>query len=975
MTSSVRGLFVGGKSSGNTNRQTSRRTAPVAEGQGSAAPLQEAQIQAPVLSPQAQMRVAILQAEKQDQLKNIQFPAYVRPPEPSGDMDRLAKSLGIVSTELGRLTTAGIEFEKGREERTRQHAQALAQQGYGFGAFEDFNELTRNLERIIGDDKTAGPQREQAQQLLDQLKARANRLAPYIDSQARIMRVRQNALTLSAAAARNPLVGQDEEGRDVYLSDLPADDQRYSAWYNGHIYGDVMLSPSEMREVSPTVQQAIVNDMSRQNARKVKQDEQRYTADTIARMTELGREHFAEGNEASVEEKRKAVQKIMDNPRLMGVSLEAQQTIRQQAFAAYVNGATEYSGKDGAAASGAVEVWVQVGPDGLTGVFVGPEKDRYKDGKVNPALLWVYQQEPGFAEKAESDAIRNQVNETRNARSFAQQQMEAEFLPQFEEIEDVLAQGTPESAARAKKMMDELLKKVDDYQLDGMDEAVVLYAKGKVKADLNKSFDNERNATRGNEEDALVFELQKDIIYQTKSSRDMIAIINAHVDEGRLSKKKAIQLLKQVQSKPDPATTTARDTFKGMIEPFEKRYSDKLTTRTSGQGLLPGDKAIVQADFEAAQKQYQDLERRYMIGDIDGPTLQAEAAKIQLSQRTQDLLNLGTIPPLTHSPAQIPEFRSAAQSQPDPGAVSSKLEQMNRNVQSRDAFGAMYKPSEIMLQPRALAKLFSAWKGQTNSYGWKDLKQLLEHNDIDPLDFFLDQTNVLMQRGMDLGLTSTNQELQFLQTMKEAIERERQQRPVSYQVPTQGSQVAWQQRQQQLNQSLLALTAPPQTFQSGLSGFLNSLIAGPANATVLPVEVPAPPPIVRPAAQQQWKIRQLVTGNPAAPGYPGARIYENGLAAVVHDPDGHGRENYHEHIEFSSVAERKRFEKLLATTIDPFTDRPYKITSVIRPGDKGAHGVGRAIDVAPPTTLPTDKEQEWSETFYRLTGIDPTLIR
>lgn len=125
----------------------------------------------------------------------------------------------------------------------------------------------------------------------------------------------------------------------------------------------------------------------------------------------------------------------------------------------------------------------------------------------------------------------------------------------------------------------------------------------------------------------------------------------------------------------------------------------------------------------------------------------------------------------------------------------------------------------------------------------------------------------------------------------------------------------------------------------------------------------------------RWNVRQLVTGNPAAQTYPGVNILENGIPAVVYDPVGHGGGKYHDHFEFGSVEERQRFESLLARIIDPYTGAPYRITSTLRVGDPRAHGRGTAIDVAPPLNLPPEKEQEWSETLYRLVGIDPRQIR
>ena len=71
MTSSVRGLFVGGKSNSGNTRRTSQRTAPIAENQGGTSPLPDVNLPTEQLSPQASMQVAQLQAEKQEYVKTF----------------------------------------------------------------------------------------------------------------------------------------------------------------------------------------------------------------------------------------------------------------------------------------------------------------------------------------------------------------------------------------------------------------------------------------------------------------------------------------------------------------------------------------------------------------------------------------------------------------------------------------------------------------------------------------------------------------------------------------------------------------------------------------------------------------------------------------------------------------------------------------------------------------------------------------
>ncbi len=83
-----------------------------------------------------------------------------------------------------------------------------------------------------------------------------------------------------------------QTGQTCTSTTLAADDPRYISWQNSYIYGDVQLTPAEFKEVSGVVQQATINDMSRQNTQKVKRDEQLYVTSHAQRMNELGFQHF-----------------------------------------------------------------------------------------------------------------------------------------------------------------------------------------------------------------------------------------------------------------------------------------------------------------------------------------------------------------------------------------------------------------------------------------------------------------------------------------------------------------------------------------------------------------------------------------------------------------------------------------------------------------------------------------------------------
>lgn len=148
------------------------------------------------------------------------------------------------------------------------------------------------------------------------------------------------------------------------------------------------------------------------------------------------------------------------------------------------------------------------------------------------------------------------------------------------------------------------------------------------------------------------------------------------------------------------------------------------------------------------------------------------------------------------------------------------------------------------------------------------------------------------------------------------------------------------------------------------------------------MDLPTPGSVNRAAAVMQQtpltdpgniraSIVQYVTGQPSMAGV----VRGADGRAVVYDPDGHGGKNYHNHYQLNSVQERERIERILSTTIDPWTKQPYRITSTIYNSDGsrrgGTHGMGLSIDIAPPLSLPPDQEEAWSAHLNKVLGYDP----
>ena len=150
--------------------------------------------------------------------------------------------------------------------------------------------------------------------------------------------------------------------------------------------------------------------------------------------------------------------------------------------------------------------------------------------------------------------------------------------------------------------------------------------------------------------------------------------------------------------------------------------------------------------------------------------------------------------------------------------------------------------------------------------------------------------------------------------------------------------------------------------------WLMSMFERPAAAATLPPSIRSVPSF-QPSGNSNSKVNgnwvtpsgyeivQYVTGDVTAP--------HDGDAVIV-DPAGHGGAAYHNHYEFSTVAGRKR-------AAAAFRAAGFRVTSELRPGDPGSHGVGRGLDVAPPLNLPytAAAEAKWSAAANAVLGFLP----
>jgi predicted flap endonuclease-1-like 5' DNA nuclease len=116
---------------------------------------------------------------------------------------------------------------------------------------------------------------------------------------------------------------------------------------------------------------------------------------------------------------------------------------------------------------------------------------------------------------------------------------------------------------------------------------------------------------------------------------------------------------------------------------------------------------------------------------------------------------------------------------------------------------------------------------------------------------------------------------------------------------------------------------------------------------------------------------QIVHGNEAMISYRGGADGN----AVFYDAKLHSGANEHVHAQLKTKEDVAALKQKASTTIDPFSGKPYRITSELRPGDPGAHGSGLALDIAPPVELPVEYEPAWYHEFFRQMGMNPFQIK
>lgn len=796
------------------------------------------------------MQAAVLQAERQDTLKSIQFPAYVPPPEPSGDLRALTKALGGFSTSLGTLVEGGIQLEQVRNNEAKEHAQALAAQGFAYGPFADYAELTRNLERVSTDETKTEGERRQANLLLTDLKARANRIRPHIDSQARILRVRQNALSLGVAASRNPIIGQNADGSDLFLNDLAADDPQYISWQNSYIYGDVQLTPAEFKEVSGVVQQATINDMSRQNTQKVKRDEQLYVTSHAQRMNDLGFQHFQtkEGVRIGLKTMREDIQRLVDDPRFLGLSAEAQKKAIDSLFDNYLAGARR-AGAANQDINEVISVYYSVDNEGNeSGIFVGPRDQRYDaNGKPNKALLWRYTQDADWDVKTELEEETANVKRNDNQERVDTLVAEQKYSSQADTALELL--GSAATKAQAYKQLDEIKAQIS------ADPELSIGAKVAAIKELDKKFNNYNEALYGTLLDQTRTNLQDKIGQGIKDYAELRRDINNELASGNLRQKDAVALLKQLDASDDPTVQAAQLNLQNQV----KQINTQVTTRSAQDSLTAENRGIVLGHLATYRAQFNQITQDYLNNNIDAAQYQQQTAALQINPEALRLLQGAQ----SFATTKV-EFKSYRTNQQSGQVENIDVRQLNSLLMQKEAPIRLARvhssKTDRAFEYETIINMTQGFYSlDTKGYNYTSLANQLAKADIAPIDFLISEhEKAIAEASLYSDDPATAKQLEDMRETLKLL------RGTKANLPKQVSSINPSTAQAKLVAA-----------RDNVAGLLQSLFIAPASAATLDMQPPPLPPInaaapasitISPASRQQaiLKAAQRVGVDPAS---------------------------------------------------------------------------------------------------------------
>lgn len=181
-----------GQNYGPTGRRTSQRLLGGGDMPSIGGEIARGQMAPPAIQPQANPVNTMINVGQGPQLGGAV--AVPRPPDvpaPNGDMAALAKALGGFNDTLATVSESYVEYQKQQEAAAKLRGEAAAAQLTRFGAFKDYGEALRTVEKRAATDPSAVP-------LLTELRALDPRAMPYAQESLQDALVKSRVSSLQA---------------------------------------------------------------------------------------------------------------------------------------------------------------------------------------------------------------------------------------------------------------------------------------------------------------------------------------------------------------------------------------------------------------------------------------------------------------------------------------------------------------------------------------------------------------------------------------------------------------------------------------------------------------------------------------------------------------------------------------------------------------------------------------------------------
>ena len=322
------GRLSAGKSTGTSDRKTSRRLMGGVGGGSAATSLEIAKIQTPSLIPRADVVDSFLQTNVPDAPGPTQIPTPPPLPGPDPNLKRLANELGSLNSNLlpfvgAAASVVGVENDVAKKEA----ASVIGQYGPSKNPEKVIGDISREIQADIDSGNLSTSEAKGAQKILNRL-GTSGRLQRYIQSENRIANVQSNALSLAQAAEGATIESTNERGEKITLrlDSVNSEHPLYRQWLNNTIYGDQYLNPSEYSVLKPTIVNSMAQDIARQDKAHTSYRKEKLNTHILEMADSVGKNLVLAG-EDGITNATQTVQKTVD--RLLG--LEPALTLKEEA--------------------------------------------------------------------------------------------------------------------------------------------------------------------------------------------------------------------------------------------------------------------------------------------------------------------------------------------------------------------------------------------------------------------------------------------------------------------------------------------------------------------------------------------------------------------------------------------------------------------------------------------------------------------